>query len=86
MGRPKKKRRRKVDGENEDESEGHPPEAPKKNPNVGGVTTPYRIKGDFLRVGVEGDALHRDGYGLLNLGNIARAMKCVFHQFDRIGL
>ena len=79
MGRPKKI------GTSKDEAGGEGErlaEARDRRPNVGGLTTTYRIKSEFNRLGVEGDVLRQDGYGLLHLGGIARAMRCVEYRSD----
>ena len=79
MGRPKKIGTSEGDAGGEGE---RLPEAHDRRPNVGGVTTTYRIKSEFHRLGVEGDVLRQDGYGLLHLGGLARAMRCVEYQSD----
>jgi hypothetical protein len=55
---------------------------PVRLPNEGGISTSHRIRCEFIRMGDKGDVLRKQGYGLLHMGGIARAMRCACYLFE----
>lgn len=56
-----------------------------KRPERGG-TRPYKIQGEFERLGIDTDYLRENGLGLFHLGALGRLMRCVcFVSLRRAG-